>query len=202
MKFRSLSLALALAALATGCTSENAKTENKATQNATENPPKPSPETLAQYDLVPGRAGQITINLPSDSLKKIVPAQNLKVSQRELEGEKYTAYEIRNAKAGNQLLMLAEESCAHDSCKIFRIRILSPKFKTKEGIRVGSAFSEVKKAYQFSYVGLGETDFVALSENQRMAFTLDISKFPPKPLYKMKAGDIPDSTVVTSILMF
>ena len=202
MKFNLLASAFCLALISAGCTSENTKTETQTTKNATENPEKPTEATIAQYDLVPGRAGQIRIGLPSDSLKKMVPSENLKATQRELEGEKYTAYEIRNAKAGNQLLMLAEENCAKDSCNIFRLRILNPKFKTKENIRIGSTFGDVKKAYQFSYVGLGEADFVALSETQRMAFALDISKFPPKPLYKMKAEDIPDSTKVTSILLF
>ena len=114
----------------------------------------------------------------------------------------YKAYEIRNAKGGNFLLMLAEESCTEKPCKIFRVRILSPKFSTKENIRIGSTFGEIKKVYPLSFVGLGEADFVALSEKQRMAFALDISKFPPKPLYKIKAEDIPDSTRVTSILLF
>ena len=132
MKIRSLCTIFGLAAFLTGCTSETSETETRETKNATENPKKPTKETLAQYDLVPGRAGQIPVGLPSDSLKKMVPAENLKATQRELEGEKYTAFEIRNAKAGDQLLMLAEESCAKDSCKIFRIRILSPKFKTKK----------------------------------------------------------------------
>jgi len=202
MKISSLCTAFGLALLLAGCTSETSETETRETKNATENPKKPSKETLAQYELVPGRAGLLQIGLPSDSLKKMVATENLKETERELEGEKYKAFEIRNVKAGNQLLMLAEESCAKDSCKIFRIRILNPKFSTKEGIRLGSTFGEVKKFYPLSFVGLGEADFVALSEKQRMAFALDISKFPSKPLYKIKAEDIPDSTRVTSILMF
>lgn len=205
MKFKNLYLALGLLYFTAACSSDKTENAKKPIENGTENAAKtPDPKVIEaeQYALTPGRAGQILVGLPSDSLKKMVPAENLRTTQRELEGQKYTGYEIRNVKAGNQLLLLAEESCQHDSCKIFRIRILSPKFKTKEGIRVGSTFGEVRKAYQFSYVGLGEADFVALSEAQRMAFCLDISKFPPKPLYKVQGADIPDSTRVTSILMF
>lgn len=180
------------------------KTETS-TENATENPEKvkkPDLETLQQFELKPGSAGQIRVNISSDSLKKLVPAENLKASEREMEGEKYMAYEIRNARMGNQLLLLAEESCENKACKIFRMRVLSPKFKTKEGIRVGSTFGDINKAYKFSYVGIGEADFVALSEEQRMAFALDIAGFPSKPLYKIKQADIPDSTRVTSIILF
>lgn len=183
--------------------SPDKKTET--TQNATETPAKPakpSPETVQQYDLRPGRAGQIRVGMPADSLKMMVPAENLKPTELELEGEKYQAYEIRNANAGNQLLLLAEENCKNKSCTLFRLRILSPKFSTKENIRVGSTFGEVKKAYPLSFVGVGETDFVAVSEKQRMSFTLDIAKFPPKPLYRIKTEDIPDDTPVTSIFLF
>lgn len=192
------------AVLLNACSTDTGKTETHP-ENATEKPEKvtePDPETLQQFELKPGRVGQIRVNVSSDSLKKLVPAENLKTTERELEGQKYTGYEIRNAKTGNQLLLLAEESCENKACKIFRIRVLSPKFKTKEGIRIGSTFGEINKAYKFAYVGIGESDFVALSEEQRMAFALDIAGFPSKPLYKVKAQDIPDSTKITSILMF
>jgi hypothetical protein len=197
--------ALALCAFVfNACSTDSGKTEIP-TENATENPEKvakPSAETLEQFNLKPGSVGLIRINIPTDSLKKLIPAENLKETEKELEGVKYKAYEIRNARAGNQLLMLAEESCEKTACKIFRIRVISPKFSTKDGIRVGSTFGDINKAYKFTYLGIGEADFVALSEADRMAFTLDIAGFPSKPLYKIKAADIPDSTKVTSILMF
>jgi hypothetical protein len=194
-----------LLTLLVSCSTDTKTTEKENAKNRTENTEKvtkPDLATLQQFDLKPGYAGQIQVNMPSDTLKKMVPAENLKTTERELEGQKHTAFEIRNAKTDNQLLLLAEESCENKTCKIFRVRVISPKFKTKEGIRVGSTFGEVKNAFKFSYVGIGESDFVALSEEQRMAFALDIAGFPPKPLYKIKPADIPDSTKVTSILMF
>lgn len=197
--------ALLFAAALYACSSDKTETNETTAENARENAAKtPDPKVIEaeQYLLKPGRAGQIEVGLPSDSLKQMVPAENLKATERELEGQKYTAYEIRNAKAGNQLLLLAEESCENNSCKIFRLRVISPKFKTKEGIRVGAMFGEVKKTYPLSFVGLGETDFVAVSEQNGMTFTLDIAKFPPKPLYKIKVADIPDSTRVTSIMLY
>ena len=175
------------------------------TENGSENTAKstaPDSFTLQQFDLKPGAAGFIKVGMRSDSLKALVPARNLKTTERELEGMKYTAYEIRNAQTGNQLLLLAEESCEPRPCHIFRLRIVSPKFKTKEGIRVGSTFGEVQKTYPLSFIGIGETDFVAVSEKQKMTFTLDIAGFPPKELYKIKAEDIPAETPVTSILLF
>ena len=205
MKFKNLCTVFGLVSLLAACSSEKSETVENTNQNATEKAEKtPDPKVIEaeQYVLTTGRAGQIPIGISSDSLKKMVPAENLKTTERELEGQKYTAYEIRNAKAGNQLLMLAEESCEKDSCKIFRLRIISPKFKTKEGIRVGSTFGEVQKTYPLSFIGLGETDFVAVSDKQKMTFTLDIAKFPPKPLYKIKAEDIPDSALVTSIMLY
>jgi hypothetical protein len=198
-------ITLALCAfLFNACSTDSKKTETLP-ENATENPEKvkePDQETLQQFELKPGSAGQIQVNISSDSLKKLVPAANLKATERELEGTKYMAYEIRNARTGNQLLLLAEESCENKACKIFRVRVLSPKFSTSEGIRIGSTFGDLKKAYKFSYVGIGESDFVALAEEQRMAFALDIAGFPSKPLYKIKQEEIPDSTKVSSIILF
>ena len=187
----------------TACDSKTS--ENKQPGNATQTPAKsnaPEEFIVESFNLKPGAAGYIRVGMPSDSLKKLVPAVNIKETMREQEGLRYKVYGIQNAKAGNQLLMLAEESCEEKTCKIFRLRIISPKFSTKEGIRVGSTFGEVKKAYKFSYVGIGEADFVALSDAQRMAFSLDISHFPPKPLYKIKEADVPDSARVTSMLMY
>src|SRR5688572_20944709 len=130
--------------LFTACNSENRTSEtpveNLPAKETVVNTPKPDPKVVEveQYSLAPGRAGKIRVNMPSDSLKKMIPAANLKTVQRELEGVPYTAYELRNAQTGNQLLLLAEESCANETCNIFRIRVLSPKFKTEKNIRVGS----------------------------------------------------------------
>ena len=164
----------------------------------------PDPEVIEaeQYMISPRLAGQVRINMSSDSLKALIPAENLKPVQNTLEGVPYTVYEIRNSQKGDQLLLLAEESCANQVCTIFRIRVLSPKFKTDKGIRVGSTFAEVKNAYPLSFVGIGETDFVAVSDENKMTFTLDISRFPPKQLAKIKQEEIPDSTQVTSIMLF
>ncbi len=185
--------------------SQDRTPENKQPENGSEKAEKskePDAVTLEQFDLKPGAAGFIPVGITADSLKKLVPAENLQETVKELEGMRYTAFEIRNRKNNNELLLIAEESCEEKPCKIFRIRIVSPKFSTKEGLRVGSTFGEVKKTYLLSFVGLGEADFVALSEKQRMAFTLDISNFPPKPLYKIKTEEVPDSAAVTSILLF
>lgn len=184
-------------------TTDTVQTEVTAPAPATE-PAKPDPKVVEaeQYIIKPGQAGQIRINMSADTLKQMIPAENLKTVQRELEGVPYTAYELRNANTGNQLLLLAEESCANQVCTIFRVRVISPKFKTEKGIRVGSTFAEVKNNYPLSFIGLGETDFVAVSEENKMTFTLDIANFPPKHLDKIKSEEIPDSTRVTSIMLF
>jgi hypothetical protein len=205
MNYQNLLLASGLALLLAACSTETTKKETNSVKNGTENASKSKTVdavTIKQFDLKPGAAGFIEIGMTLDSLKNIIPAENLKEVAHEQEGIKNRAYEIRNAKAGNQLLMLAEESCENQKCKLFRLRILSPKFSTAEGLRIGSTFGELQKAYKFSYIGIGEADFVALSDAQRMAFTLDISGFPSKPLYKIKAEDIPAETPVTSILLF
>lgn len=194
-------IAVSLAA----CNPDNSQKETPEVPVVTELPEKtekPTAEIIRQFDLKPGHAGQIRIGMPIDSLKKMLPADNLKKIELEMEGEKYPAWEIRNAKAGYQRLLVAEEKCEQKVCNIFRLRILSPKFSTRENIRVGSTFGDVQKAYPVSFVGLGEADFVAVSEKQRMTFTLDISGFPPKSLDKIKVEDIPGNTPVTSILMY
>ena len=98
--------ALLLAATLYSCSPEKTETTENTSENArgnTEKTPDPKVIEAEQYALAPGRAGQIRVGLPSDSLKKMVPAENLKTTERELEGQKYTAYEIRNAKAGNDI---------------------------------------------------------------------------------------------------
>ncbi|MFC5269667.1 hypothetical protein [Adhaeribacter terreus] len=210
MRFHKFLLLFLPFSLLFSCSTDSKKVETvKIDHSKTQ--PVPVPETPAidpkvieaeQYSLAPGRAGKIKVNMSSDSLKKMISAENLKAVQRELEGVPYTAFELRNPKTGDNLLLLAEESCANDKCTIFRIRVLSPKFKTEKGIRVGSTFAEVKNAYALSFVGLGETDFVAVSDANKMTFTLDITNFPPKHLDRISQDEIPDSTKVTSIMLF
>ncbi|KAA9326005.1 hypothetical protein [Adhaeribacter soli] len=197
-------------ALLFSCSSENkptATTQIDSSKDLTDTiatTPKPDPKIIEaeQYTLTTGHAGKIKLNMSSDSLKAMVPAENLKTVQRVLEGVPYTAYELRNAQSGNQLLLLAEESCANQNCTIFRIRVVSPKFKTDKGVRVGSTFADVKNAYPLSFIGIGESDYVAVSDENKMTFTLDITHFPPKELAKVKPEEIPDSTKVTSIMLF
>lgn len=163
--------------------------------------PETTMDISAQFRLGKGQAGSVWIGMPVKELKATLPADMLVEKEINREGQLYTVYEIINDSFSNETGLVAEPVCDPE-CRIYRIEIRDRKYQTPEGIGIGSSYGEVRQAYPIQYASAEEGKVVAVSEEQRMSFLLDPGMLPNQPGPDLKKEDIPDSTLVTGILIY
>jgi hypothetical protein len=154
------------------------------------------PAEAARYRISPSQVGAIKIGMPVADLKKVIPASQLKETNIHLEGQGYKAYAIGPHQAG----LLVEETC-EPACRVWRIQVRNPAYRTAEGLGVGSSLGEVKKHYPISFLGSGETEIVAVSNQQKITFMLDVSQLPPRQVPWLNLQNTPDSVKVLGMLV-
>jgi hypothetical protein len=165
--------------------------------------PAPTPEaanTSTDWLITKSQVGPIRVGMAVNTMRKTVPAEILKEVPITREGRGYRAYEIRSNASAAQPSLLVEETC-EPICKVWRIHVQDTAFKTKEGLGVGSTLAEVKKYYNISYLGGGETEIVAVSDEAKLTFMLDVSKVPPAKVPRLNVKNTPDDTPVIGLLI-
>ncbi len=138
--------------------------------------------------------------MPVSEMRKTVPEQLVKEVSITKEGRGYHAYEIRRSEKDIQAGLRVEETC-EPTCKIWRVQVQDPAYKTKKGLGIGSTLGEVKKYYKISFLGAGETEIVAVSNEAKLTFMLDVSKIPPKQVPHLNLKNTPDNTPVIGMLL-
>lgn len=125
---------------------------------------------------------------PSDQLKYLPPSgQNRKTGAIELLKDEETAViaEFDNGKTPS----------------VWRIKVLDPRFKTSEGIHVGSRLAEIKKAHSdLEFMASNKVGFVIV-RSMLMSFVLDASQLSPAWLKDPKPSAVPPEIKVTEILV-
>jgi len=101
-----------------------------------------------------GKVGKVEINMDVNKLKNIFPEDKLKIKKVDSDGDEYALYKI--LEPDNKTLAMEIESLCADICLVSRINIVSSKYKTLEGIGVGSPFAEIKKNYTMKNIVGGE----------------------------------------------
>ena len=158
----------------------------------------PIPTTPAEgsrYRVGPGQVGAIKTGMPTADLEQAIPAGQLHETSIHLEGQAYKAYEV-NLHGGG---VLVEETC-DPACRVWRIQVRNPAYRTAEGLGVGSSLGEVKKHYPISFLGSGETEIVAVSNQKKITFMLDVSHLPPQQVPWLDLQNTPDSVKVLGML--
>lgn len=182
--------------------SDEAATESEtedgtATAPATESTPAP-----ATFVIEKGRAGNIKLGMPIEEVRQqVADGTAVKDTLLMLEGQQSTAYLLHKDDRDKGLLI--EQVCEPD-CRVWRISVLSPDYKTAKGIGVGSRYGEVKQAYPISTVAFEEGNFVAVSDTASMSFELDDTQLPQdaKDMGRYNPGNIPDNTLVTRVMLY
>lgn len=118
----------------------------------------------------------------------------VKKSAISLEGDDYLAYEVYS---GSELLLKLQPACEGD-CQLSRIWVYSDRFKTNNGVGVGSTVSDLSEKYTFDYL-----------ESEGFAICIFVKEldvcFVPEPLtYEWftsgaKFEEIPRDTKITLI---
>ncbi|MGV3541529.1 MAG: hypothetical protein ACO1OQ_17055 [Rufibacter sp.] len=169
-----------------------------ATSTASAAPSAANP--LFNYDLRAGQAGAVKVGMPIAELKKQYGENKIQETTLSQEGMETKAFEILGERRRTDLVV--EQQCTGTNCKVSRISVMNPAFKTPEGVGVGSTFGDIKKSVNITRVGNGEGNFVAISENAKMSFVLDLKDIPAEKRASLKLKDVPATAVVTKIYLF
>jgi hypothetical protein len=154
-----------------------------------------------RFVLLPGQAGLVQVGMRVEDLKAAVPAGMLVEKEIRREGISMTLFEVLNDSYSQETGLVAEPLCEPE-CRIYRIEVRDRKYQTPEGVGIGSTYGEVRRAYTISYATAEEGNVVAVAEEQRMSFLLDPGELDRQQLPRLIKADIPDSSLVTRILIF
>jgi hypothetical protein len=155
---------------------------------------------LFNLSIQKGQAGAVKIGMSIDELQKQYGYNKLKEVELQQEGTTVKAFEVLGER--NRTDLRVEQQCKGTACKVWRITVLNPAFKTQNGIGVGSTFKDLKSAMNIKSVAQGEGNFVAISEENKMSFVLDVSGLPAGEVSKLKVNTVPGDTKVTSVMLF
>ncbi len=150
--------------------------------------------------LAPGKAGPVEIGMDVDALYMRIGRDRTKLVDRFSEGYFSPVLEIYLDGSENDKPSM--EAHLGWGYSVDSIVVHDPRFKTAEGIGVGSTLGEIRKKYDVDSIGFGEGPLCAWVKKISMTFALDFYKVPPA---WDKTGDpklIPDSAKGTSILLW
>ncbi|RNI31242.1 hypothetical protein [Rufibacter latericius] len=167
---------------------------------STASTPPSAANPLFNLTLERGQAGAVKIGMTIDELKKAYGQNKLREIEHTIEGTTTPAFEVLGERHRPDLRV--EQECAGTACKVTRITVLNPAFKTYNGLGIGSTFEDLQKSIKITRVATGEGNFVAISEDAKMSFVLDMRGIPAQKWAKMQVKDVPGSTLVSGVMLF
>lgn len=154
------------------------------------------------YLLSKGKAGPISSGMTVDELYAKVGRTNTKLVDLQLEGFFSPAIELYlNPNQRTKPSLVAEITGQYSTFRIDRVTINDPRFKTVNGIGIGSTLGEIRHNYKVDWIGFCEGPLCARVEQLGMTFALDFAH-PPRKWYKTNnPALIPNSAKVVWILV-
>ena len=157
----------------------------------------PAPSSLI---IQKGKVGDIAIGTLIDSLRKQAPAgYTLSDTVLLQEGTQAAAYLLKPN--GYNKGIIVEQVC-NPACRVWRINVQHPDFRTPKGIGVGSKYSEARQHYAISDITLGDGGLVALSKAGGITLVLDSSQIPVNQRAKLTPETVPANTLIKNILIY
>ncbi len=161
------------------------------------------PEPKQDFTLSKHKAGFIDIGISVDSVYTLYGRENTCIKDLYTEGDFSPVVEIYLVENPDTLPSM---ECAITCMGIYewqvtQVRIFDRRFKTVEGIGVGSSLKDLRQAYKVSSIDFGEGPLSASVEEIDMGFGLDIDTedIPEEWFQTRDSSLIPDSVKITSI---
>lgn len=153
------------------------------------------PQPASEFLLAPGRAGKIEQGMPVDKLYEAVGREHTKLVDAYPEGMFSPELDI-HLREGNKTPSLSAE-VSQFPCgwwNVNRIQVRDERFRTVDGLGVGSTLGDVRKRYEVR-TGAAEGAY-ALVEALQMTFGLEPRWYPVANQQK-----VPDSATIVSVLL-
>jgi cyclophilin family peptidyl-prolyl cis-trans isomerase len=131
-----------------------------------------TPAVDPAFRLTPGRAGSFEVGATIDRVYEIIPREKTRLVDEFLEGHFSPALVIKVDGSPVERPLVArirEAPCT--TFTIDGISVYDPRYRTPEGIGVGSSLADVRRVYPVSR-GYGEEGPVAVAERLSMTFVL------------------------------
>jgi hypothetical protein len=141
------------------------------------------------FVLAPGRAGSIEIGLTVDLVFSRVGRENTRLLDLQLEGTFGPAIEV--TVPGRSRALLAEIG---EGFRISRLRVRDPRFRTAHGVGVGSAYTQLRRAYKTHPPAHGEGDVYVPVPELQMSFCFGSADCG-------RRSELPDLAKVTAVLL-
>lgn len=121
--------------------------------------------------LAPGRAGRVEIGMPVDDVRREFGEGNVRLVDLRKEGRFTPALEVRlpsRPEIAALLVDVREWPCAEFA--VWGVNVKDPRFRTREGLGVGSTLAELRRAYEIKITE--EEGHAAIVTALRMTFSM------------------------------
>ncbi|MET4104988.1 hypothetical protein [Hymenobacter sp. UYP22] len=161
----------------------------------------PLPDSL--HLISPGQAGRLRLGMSESRLKRVVPAQLLTDTTYQDQGRTLPAYQLRDAQYPDDpasTLHMIEDG--KGGFRLRRIRIYSSRYRTAEGIGVGSPFGAARQNLGLTRIRNTPAGLAAVSGQVQMAWVVDPNSLPNKPAEQIQSSEIPPAARITGVLLY
>lgn len=148
----------------------------------------------SEWRLAPSQAGRIYLGMTVDSLYAAYGRENVKLVDRFAEGGFTPAVQVFSASASQALIAVADIGPLCGSYRLTAISVLSPEFRTEDGLGVWSTVGEVRRKQPAAKLNREEGPSLIV-EKLRMTFATSDDTFADSTriLSVWLWGSLPDS---------
>lgn len=152
--------------------------------------------------LSPGQAGQLKLGMSIDEVYGRYGRENTRLLDLYPEGMFNPALAIYLNKGRRGQPALVAEIGWKENWVVSRLFVYDPRFKTKEGIGVGSSLGDLRKLYPVLGPAWMEGEVNATVEELKMSFGID-TKGMPKDWFKTEDPRlIPPTTTIKNVVLY
>lgn len=152
--------------------------------------------------LSPGQAGQLKLGMSIDEVYGRYGRGNTRLLDLYPEGMFNPALAVYLDKTRRGRPGLVAEIGWKDNWIVSRLFVYDPRFKTKEGIGVGSSLGELRKFYPVKEIVWIEGDVVAVVDKFNISFGLDTKSIPPRLPSSEDRHLIPATTKIVNVILY